>query len=77
MARKHDDPVASSVDDDEVDAETDAVLRVSRGERKVSELAEALGVNPSTATRAVDRLIEARLVDRRTNPRSRRRHRSA
>lgn len=102
MARKHDDPVESFVDD-EVDAVTDAVLRVSRllvsvsarsiaavheslslpqfrllvvlstrGERKVSELAEALGVNPSTATRAVDRLIEAGLVDRRTNPRSRR-----
>lgn len=48
------------------------VVLASRGLRKVTELAEALGVNPSTATRAVDRLLEAGLVDRRTNPRSRR-----
>lgn len=103
MARKQDEPVTLSVDDGEVDAVTDAVLRVSRllvavsarsiaavdesislpqfrllvvlstrGQRKVTELAEALGVNPSTATRAVDRLIDAGLVDRRTNPHSRR-----
>jgi DNA-binding MarR family transcriptional regulator len=102
MVRK-DEPVALSVEDGDVDAVTDAVLRVSRllvavsarsiaavdesislpqfrllvvlstrGRRKVTELAEALGVNPSTATRAVDRLIDAGLVDRRTNPRSRR-----
>lgn len=103
MARKQDEPVAAPVEDDEVDAVTDAVLRVSRllvavsarsiaavhesislpqfrllvvlstrGQRKVAELAEALGVNPSTATRAVDRLIDTGLVDRRPNPRSRR-----
>lgn len=103
MARKQDEQAVLSVEDDEVDAVTDAVLRVSRllvavsarsiaavdesislaqfrllvvlstrGQRKVTELADALGVNPSTATRAVDRLIDAGLVDRRTNPRSRR-----
>jgi DNA-binding MarR family transcriptional regulator len=103
MAREQDVPAAWSVEDVEVDAVTEAVLRVSRllvavsarsiaavdesislpqfrllvvlstrGQRKVTELAEALGVNPSTATRAVDRLIDAGLVDRRTNPRSRR-----
>ncbi len=48
------------------------VVLSSRGQRKVTELADALGVNPSTATRAVDRLIEAGLVDRQTNPHSRR-----
>jgi DNA-binding MarR family transcriptional regulator len=48
------------------------VVLSSRGQRKVTELADALGVNPSTATRAVDRLIEAGLVDRQPNPRSRR-----
>jgi DNA-binding MarR family transcriptional regulator len=48
------------------------VVLSTGGQRKVTELAEALGVNPSTATRSVDRLLEAGLVDRRTNPRSRR-----
>ena len=48
------------------------VVLSSRGQRKVTELAVALGVNPSTATRTVDRLIESGLVDRQTNPRSRR-----
>lgn len=48
------------------------VVLSSRGRRKVTELAEALGVNPSSATRAVDRLLEAGLVDRQTNPQSRR-----
>jgi DNA-binding MarR family transcriptional regulator len=48
------------------------VVLSSRGRQKVTDLAEALNVNPSTATRAIDRLIEAGLVDRQTNPRSRR-----
>jgi DNA-binding MarR family transcriptional regulator len=40
--------------------------------QKVASLAEALGVNPSTATRAVDRLVAAGMVNRQTNPESRR-----
>lgn len=48
------------------------VVLSTRGQQKVTELAEALGVNPSTATRAIDRLLEAGLVDRQTNPLSRR-----
>jgi DNA-binding MarR family transcriptional regulator len=48
------------------------VVLSSRGRQKVTDLAEALGVNPSSATRAVDRLLEAGLVDRQTNPQSRR-----
>lgn len=48
------------------------VVLYTQGQQKVTALAEALGVNPSTATRAVDRLLEAGLVDRRPNPRSRR-----
>ena len=42
------------------------------GRLKLSALAEVLGVNPSTATRMVDRLIAAGLVDRQVNPTSRR-----
>jgi len=48
------------------------VLLSDAGQQKITELAEALGVNPSTTTRAVDRLSETGLVERRTNPRSRR-----
>jgi DNA-binding MarR family transcriptional regulator len=48
------------------------VLLVDAGRQKITELADALGVNPSTTTRAVDRLSEAGLVDRQTNPASRR-----
>lgn len=48
------------------------VVLAARGQQKVTELAAALGVNPSTASRAVDRILEAGLVDRQTNPRSRR-----
>ena len=48
------------------------VVLSDAGRRKITELADVLGVNPSTATRAVDRLSEAGLVDRQTNPRSRR-----
>jgi len=40
------------------------VLLVSRGEQKVSELANALGIHPSTATRLCDRLVGKGLVDR-------------
>ena len=35
-------------------------------------IADLLGVNPSTVTRMVDRLVAARMVDRQTNPASRR-----
>jgi DNA-binding MarR family transcriptional regulator len=48
------------------------VVLSTRDEQKVADLADALGVNPSSATRAVDRLTEAGLVDRQVNPRSRR-----
>lgn len=48
------------------------VILQSRGRQKAVDLADALGVNPSTATRAVDRLLTAGLVDRRPNPQSRR-----
>jgi DNA-binding MarR family transcriptional regulator len=99
MAKSRDEVL----EDDQVDAVTDAVLTASRllvavsarsiaevddsislaqfrllvvlstGEgRKVTDLADALGVNPSTATRAVDRLTEAGLVDRQVSPTSRR-----
>lgn len=44
----------------------------TQGKMKLSVLAEQLGVNPSTATRMIDRLIGAGLVDRRINPESRR-----
>jgi DNA-binding MarR family transcriptional regulator len=47
------------------------VLR-SRGPLKLATLAEHLGVNPSTATRMIDRLIGANLVSRHVNPSSRR-----
>ncbi|MER8001314.1 MarR family transcriptional regulator [Streptomyces sp. NPDC095613] len=42
------------------------------GPVKLVELADVLGVNPSTALRAVARLESTGLVDRRTNPDSRR-----
>lgn len=48
-----------------------AVLR-TRGSLKLSTLAENLGVQPSAATRMVDRLIVAGLVTRRANPVARR-----
>ncbi|MBU3062493.1 MarR family transcriptional regulator [Nocardia sp. NEAU-G5] len=44
----------------------------SRGPVKVAELAAILNVQPSTATRMVDRLVAAELIDRRPNPNSRR-----
>jgi DNA-binding MarR family transcriptional regulator len=47
------------------------VLR-TRGAMKQSVLAERLGVQPSTVNRMVERLLVAGLVDRQTNPESRR-----
>jgi DNA-binding MarR family transcriptional regulator len=40
------------------------VLLCSRGPQRVADLAEALGVNPSTATRMSDRLVTKHLVRR-------------
>lgn len=51
------------------------VLLQQRGGGKVVALAEQLGVNPSTATRMVDRLIASGFVDRRPNPDNRRENR--
>jgi DNA-binding MarR family transcriptional regulator len=48
------------------------VVLTGADQQKVTDLADTLGVNPSTTTRAVDRLSEAGLVERQTNPRSRR-----
>ncbi|GHF32444.1 DNA-binding MarR family transcriptional regulator [Amycolatopsis bartoniae] len=48
------------------------VVLHTRGPLKLSALAESLGVNPSTATRMVDRLVAAELVSRQANPASRR-----
>ncbi|MFN2609134.1 MAG: MarR family winged helix-turn-helix transcriptional regulator [Acidimicrobiales bacterium] len=42
------------------------VILASRGAQNLSSLAEALAVNPSTATRAVDRLVSRDLVIRET-----------
>ena len=48
------------------------VVLDTRGQLKLSTLAEYLGVNPSTVTRMVDRLVAANLVTREANPASRR-----
>ncbi|WAL69572.1 MarR family transcriptional regulator [Amycolatopsis cynarae] len=48
------------------------VVLFARGPLKPTALAEALGVNPSTTTRMVDRLVAANLVTREANPDSRR-----
>lgn len=48
------------------------VVLDSRGPLKLTTLAEHLVVNPSTATRMVDRLVAADLVNREANPASRR-----
>lgn len=40
------------------------VVLAGRGPQRVADLAEALGVNPSTATRMGDRLVRKRLVRR-------------
>lgn len=48
------------------------VVLANSGPTKLATLAEQLGVNPSTATRMVDRLIAAKMVTREANPLSRR-----
>ncbi|WP_188987151.1 MarR family winged helix-turn-helix transcriptional regulator [Saccharopolyspora thermophila] len=48
------------------------VVLAGSGPRKLATVAEELGVNPSTVTRMVDRLVAADMVDRRPNPASRR-----
>jgi DNA-binding MarR family transcriptional regulator len=48
------------------------VVLYTGGAVNLSVLADHLGVNPSTATRMIDRLIAASLVSRETNPASRR-----
>ncbi|HVV14590.1 MarR family transcriptional regulator [Amycolatopsis sp.] len=48
------------------------VVLSSRGPVKLTAVADALAVNPSTATRMVDRLVAAGLVSREANPASRR-----
>lgn len=44
----------------------------AQGALKLSSLADYLEVNPSTATRMIDRLIRSSLVSRQVNPNSRR-----
>jgi DNA-binding MarR family transcriptional regulator len=48
------------------------VVLSTRGAVNLAMLAEQLGVNPSTATRMIDRLIGADLVSREISPTSRR-----
>ncbi|MFJ1600708.1 MarR family winged helix-turn-helix transcriptional regulator [Streptomyces sp. NPDC088261] len=48
------------------------VVLDTHGDAKLVEVAELLGVNPSTAMRMLDRLIAAGLAARRSNPASRR-----
>lgn len=48
------------------------VVLDSRGPLKLTTLAEHLAVNPSTATRMLDRLVAAELISREANPASRR-----
>jgi DNA-binding MarR family transcriptional regulator len=48
------------------------VLLAGQGETNLVTLAESLAVNPSTALRMVDRLVDAGFVARRVNPASRR-----
>lgn len=48
------------------------VVLSTGGAANLSMVAEQLGVNPSTATRMIDRLIAAGLVSREINPTSRR-----
>ncbi|WP_446040754.1 MarR family transcriptional regulator [Streptomyces sp. SID1121] len=48
------------------------VVLDTHGDAKLVEVAERLGVNPSTAMRMLDRLIAAGLAARRSNPASRR-----
>jgi DNA-binding MarR family transcriptional regulator len=48
------------------------VIIASRGPMHSAALAEAMGLHPSNATRACDRLVAAKLLDRRDNPADRR-----
>ncbi|ATL67979.1 MarR family winged helix-turn-helix transcriptional regulator [Nocardia terpenica] len=48
------------------------VILASRGPSNIATLAAVVNVQPSTATRMVDRLVAAGLTDRRPNPQSRR-----
>ena len=48
------------------------VVLHSRGPMKISAMADMLGVDPSTTTRMVDRMVSAGLVERQLNPSSRR-----
>lgn len=48
------------------------VVLHGRGPLKHAALADHLGVNPSTASRMVDRLVGVGMVERRTSPNSRR-----
>ena len=48
------------------------VVLHSRGPMKLSAMAEILGVDPSTTTRMVDRMVTTGLVERQLNPSSRR-----
>jgi DNA-binding MarR family transcriptional regulator len=48
------------------------VVLDSRGPMKLIGLADVLAVNPSAATRMVDRLVAVGMVDRRPNPATRR-----
>ncbi|MFI1917435.1 MarR family winged helix-turn-helix transcriptional regulator [Nocardia sp. NPDC020380] len=48
------------------------MILYTRGSSNVASLAGLLNVQPSTATRMVDRLVAAGLIDRQQNPNSRR-----
>ncbi|MCA1821332.1 MAG: MarR family winged helix-turn-helix transcriptional regulator [Pseudonocardia sp.] len=48
------------------------VVIASHGQRNLNSVAEALGVHPSNATRACDKLVEAGLIRRRDDPTDRR-----
>ncbi|KIF72284.1 hypothetical protein HY68_18940 [Streptomyces sp. AcH 505] len=48
------------------------MVLAAHGDAKLVQLAERLGVNPSTAMRMLDRLIAAGLADRQSNPANRR-----
>ncbi|SDG05575.1 DNA-binding transcriptional regulator, MarR family [Lentzea fradiae] len=48
------------------------VILDSRGSMRISALAELLDVNPSTATRMIDRLVTTGMVARQSNPATRR-----
>lgn len=48
------------------------VMLATRGPLNIAAVADALAVHPSNATRAVDRLVSAKLVDRRDDQADRR-----